>query len=101
MDKQIKKYVNTWVKYQQIMHELEQEKKTIIDIIPESGVEVDGYRVTISERPVFSGVTLETARKFGAVHKTVNTSKLVEVLHEGKKVDGVDYTKFVTVRQSL
>ena len=98
MNTKIKKFVNVWVRYQQVSKELEELKKSVVEIIPDNGVIVDGYKVTTSERAVFSGVTLETARKFNAVKKVVNTTKLNEALKSGVQVEGVDYTKYINVK---
>jgi len=101
MNAKVKKYIDAWVRYQKASKELEVLKSEVIGLIPEAGLEVGKYKLTLSERPVFSGVTLDTARQFGAVKKVVNTTVLSNVLKEGQIVDGALFTKYINVRQTV
>jgi len=101
MNIKVKKYVEAWIEYQRASKALDALKPEVLDLIPEVGIEVDGYRVTVSERPIFSGVTLDTAREFGAVKKVVNTSVLSGVLKEGQIVDGTVFSKYINVRHTI
>jgi hypothetical protein len=96
----VSKYLQIWLEYQRVSKELNAMKPKIISqlVAEQKSVAVKGYTLSVSSRPVFSKVTLETARKFDAVHKVVNSTKLNEILKQGNQIEGVEYTNYINVR---
>jgi len=94
------KYVDAWLRYQHAKTELDALKTNVIKKLG-GPKQASGYVLTVRERPVFTHVTLETARKYDAVKKVVNTTLLLKYLKEGKDIKGVDYTKYVYVQPTV
>lgn len=94
----LQKYLDIWLEYQRVSKQLDDLKEQVIVKINEDGHEVNGYVISLSKRPNFSKVSLEEARKFDAVKKVINTTKLNQFLKDGEQIHGVTYTPYVNVK---
>lgn len=62
---------------------------------------VDGSLVYLITKPLFTGVTLTTARRFKAVKEVVDTSILLPMLKAGKTIKGVSYSSYIMVKKPV
>lgn len=93
----IEKYVYVWSEIQDLKKLQESLKLKVLKKLKSEAQYVQGYKVFRSERPNFAKVSLETARKYKAVRKTVNTTVLMQLLKQGEDIDGVTYTPYITI----
>ena len=94
-------YLNAWVALQKATKAVDEIKAKIVNEIPEDGISIGDYKLMVRSRPIFTKVSLDEARKYNAVKKVVNTTVLNAYLKKGKKIKGVDYTKYVTVHSTF
>lgn len=93
-------YLEKWLEYQKVSSELETMKPVMIaKLIKQGDKEANGYSLSLSKRPNFSQVTLETARLFDAVHKVPDTKKLNQYLKKGKDVPGTSFTPYISIQK--
>jgi hypothetical protein len=95
-----RKYIEAWKEFQKYSRILSELKPEVLERLDENGKVISGYKLIVAERPVFSEVSLGTARTYGAVIKVPDTKKLNQILKTGEDIKGVKYSKYIHV-QSL
>jgi len=90
-------FVRAYLKARKDQLELVALKAKVLPIIKDTGEIVAGHKLATALRPVYSDVTLDEARKYDAVIKAIDSAKLTAEIKAGAKVEGVKYTKYITV----
>lgn len=98
MKMNMKLYLDAWYQFQEAKDRLEELKIKIIPKMTDESQVVQSHVISLQQRPVFTNVTLDEARKFDAVKKVVNTTKLNAELKNGAQIKGVTFTKYLSVR---
>ena len=91
-------YLKIYLARNEYERQLDDIKKKLLPKITKP-VEYNGFTVKKVTRPVFSEVSLETARKYDAIKEAVDTKVLKDFMLRGVNVKGVRFTEFLQVNQ--